>query len=199
MQEQARAGDQRLAWVLRTPPSWWADVANDHQRERWLLPTVRGEMEECYAITEEGAGSDVSDLTGDRTSRRRRVRPQRREVARHVVQRRDYVFFQGVLTDGPHAGDQALFVRRQRHAGRARRPHAGVHAHHRAPHPIVAFEDVRVPASTWSASEGDGMSFAYEWFRFERLMVAARCLGAAERLVDEATAFARSGSSAASR
>ena len=34
------------------------------------------------------------------------------------------------------------------------------------------------------------MSFVYEWFRFERLMVGARCLGAAERLVDEMTAFA---------
>jgi alkylation response protein AidB-like acyl-CoA dehydrogenase len=35
------------------------------------------------------------------------------------------------------------------------------------------------------------MTFAYEWFRFERLMVAARCLGAAERLVAEMTGFAR--------
>ena len=34
------------------------------------------------------------------------------------------------------------------------------------------------------------MTFAYDWFRFERLMVAARCVGAAQRLVDEATAFA---------
>ena len=34
------------------------------------------------------------------------------------------------------------------------------------------------------------MDFAYEWFRFERMMVAARCLGAAARLVDEMTAFA---------
>ena len=34
------------------------------------------------------------------------------------------------------------------------------------------------------------MTFAHEWFRYERLMVAARCLGAAERLVDEMTAFA---------
>jgi alkylation response protein AidB-like acyl-CoA dehydrogenase len=34
------------------------------------------------------------------------------------------------------------------------------------------------------------MAFAYEWFRFERLMVAARCLGAAERLTAEMTAFA---------
>ena len=34
------------------------------------------------------------------------------------------------------------------------------------------------------------MAFSYEWFRFERLMVAARCLGAAGRLTEEMTAFA---------
>jgi alkylation response protein AidB-like acyl-CoA dehydrogenase len=60
-------------------------------------------------------------------------------------------------------------------------------SHH---HPIVAFTDVRVPAAHLVGAEGDGMSFAYEWFRFERLMVAARCLGAASRLTDEITAFA---------
>ena len=49
----------------------------------------------------------------------------------------------------------------------------------------MAFEDVRVPATNLIGGEGDGMSFVYEWFRFERLMVGARCLGAAERLVDE--------------
>ena len=43
------------------------------------------------------------------------------------------------------------------------------------------------------------MSFVYEWFRFERLMVAARCLGAAERLVDEATAFAEGARSSAAQ
>ena len=31
----------------------------------------------------------------------------------------------------------------------------------------------------------------YSWFRYERLMIAARCCGAAERLIDEATAFAK--------
>ena len=34
------------------------------------------------------------------------------------------------------------------------------------------------------------MTFAQDWFRFERVMVAARCVGAASRLVDEMTAFA---------
>ena len=44
------------------------------------------------------------------------------------------------------------------------------------------------------------MSFVYEWFRFERLMVAARCLGAAERLVDGDDGVRRaSASSAGSR
>ena len=60
-------------------------------------------------------------------------------------------------------------------------------SHH---HPIVAFENVRVPVANLVGAEGDGMAFAYEWFRFERLMVAARCVGAAERLTGEMTAFA---------
>ncbi|HZJ06539.1 MAG TPA: acyl-CoA dehydrogenase [Nocardioidaceae bacterium] len=58
-------------------------------------------------------------------------------------------------------------------------------------HPIVAFEGVRVPVSHLVGGEGQGMTFSHDWFRFERVMVAARCLGGAERLVDEATSFAR--------
>jgi acyl-CoA dehydrogenase len=58
-------------------------------------------------------------------------------------------------------------------------------------HPLVGFDDVRVPAGQLICAEGDGMRFAYEWFRYERLMIAARALGAAERLIGEATAFAR--------
>jgi acyl-CoA dehydrogenase len=58
-------------------------------------------------------------------------------------------------------------------------------------HPVVAFEDVRVSAANLVGEEGDGMTFTYEWFRYERLMIAARCCGAAERLIEEATAFAK--------
>ena len=44
VQEQGGRVTNGLAWCLATPPSWWPEVANDHQRERWLLPTVRGEL-----------------------------------------------------------------------------------------------------------------------------------------------------------
>ena len=71
----------------------------------------RGEREECYAITEEYAGSDVSDLKATAAPRRRRLRPQRREVARDVVQRGRLRVLPGACsTDGDHAGEQAMFV-----------------------------------------------------------------------------------------
>ena len=35
------------------------------------------------------------------------------------------------------------------------------------------------------------MSFTHSWFRHERLGIAARCCGAAERLIEEASAFAK--------
>ncbi len=191
VQEQAGRVTNALGWIMGTPPSWWVDVANDVQRERWLLPTVRGEMSECYAITEENAGSDVAAL--EATARRDGDEYVLNGEKWHVTSYNDasYVFFQGVLTEGEHAGEHAMFVVDIPSEGLrvVRTPeYAHTISHH---HPIVAFEDVRVPASYLVGEEGAGMSFSYEWFRFERMMIGARCLGAAERLVDEATAFAQ--------
>jgi acyl-CoA dehydrogenase len=102
----------------------------------------------------------------------------------------DFAFFQARLRGGPHDGEHAMFLVDLPSPGvRVIRTPAYTHtiSHH---HPIVAFENVRVPAANLVGAEGDGMAFAYEWFRFERLMVAARCLGAAGRLTEEMTAFA---------
>ena len=190
VQEQAGRVTNALGWCLATPPSWWPAVANEHQRATWLLPTVRGEMAECYAITEEQAGSDVADLRA--TARREGDDYVLDGVKWHVTSyfQASYCFFQGVLTDGPHAGEHALVVVDVPSPGVevVRVPaysHTTTHQH-----PIVSFTGVRVPVSHLVGEEGEGMTFAQDWFRFERLMVAARCLGAAERLVDEMTAFA---------
>jgi acyl-CoA dehydrogenase len=191
VQEQAGRVTNALGWIMGTPPAWWVDVANDLQRERWLVPTVRGEMSECYAITEENAGSDVAAL--EATARRDGDEYVLNGEKWHVTSYNDaaYVFFQGVLTEGEHAGEHAMFVVDIPSEGLrvVRTPeYSHTLAHH---HPIVAFEDVRVPVTHLVGGEGAGMSFSYEWFRFERMMIGARCLGAAERLIDEATGFAQ--------
>jgi alkylation response protein AidB-like acyl-CoA dehydrogenase len=191
VQEQGGRVTNGIAWCLGTPTGWWPAVASEEQRERWLLPTARGELVECYAITEEHAGSDVSELRA--TARRDGEEYVLDGVKWHVTSFdvAQYVFFQAVLTAGENAGRQALFVLDVDTPG-VRVVRTPAYSHHLAHgHAVVAFEQVRVPASQLVGSEADGMSFVYEWFRYERLMIAARCLGAAERLVEEATAFAR--------
>jgi alkylation response protein AidB-like acyl-CoA dehydrogenase len=188
--EQSGRVTNALGWLISTPPSWLPKVATPYQMERYVLPTIAGEKHECYAITEENAGSDVSDL--ESTARREGDEYVLNGVKWHVTSANlsDYVFFQGKLTDGPQAGQHALFIVDMDTPGiRHLRTPAYTHtyAHH---HWEMGFEDVRVPASHLVGEEGDGMAFAHEWFRFERMMIAARCCGAADRLIEEVTGFA---------
>src|ERR1700761_8565145 len=68
IQEQVGRVSNALGWVAATPPSWFPPVATADQLERYLKPTIRGEREECYAITEASAGSDVDAI--EATARR---------------------------------------------------------------------------------------------------------------------------------
>ena len=190
VQEQVGRVTNALAWAVSTPPSWLPAVATPDQIDRYVLPAVRGEREECYAITEEDAGSDVAAI--EATARRDGDGYLLNGVKWHVTSfnTADFAFFQAKLVGGPHDGEHAMFFVDLPSPGVSvvRTPaYSHTISHH---HPIVAFTDVYVPAANLVGAEGDGMTFAYEWFRFERLMVAARCLGAAERLTAEMTAFA---------
>jgi alkylation response protein AidB-like acyl-CoA dehydrogenase len=103
----------------------------------------------------------------------------------------DYLFVQAKLVGGDFDGEHVLLVVDLPWPGVevVRTPH---YSHHIADeHPIVAFNGVRVPVQNLVGAEGEGMTFTQDWFRFERLMVAARCVGAAQRLIDEVTAFAK--------
>jgi acyl-CoA dehydrogenase len=191
VQEQGGRATNALGWVLGTPPAWFPPVATTEQIEKYVIPGIRGEAEECYAITEEGAGSDVDAIVA--TARRDGDTYVLDGVKWHVTSfnHAQYAFFQAKLADGDHAGDHAMFIVDLPSDGvRVVRTPEYTHTigHH---HPIVAFDSVRVPASQLVGQEGDGMSFAYEWFRFERIMVASRCLGGAARLIDETTGFAK--------
>ena len=189
--EQIGRATNALGWILQTPAGWLPAVATPHQLETWLVPTIRGERHECYAITEEGAGSDTGALRA--TARREGDRYVLNGEKWHVTSFNvaDHVFVQANLQGGDHDGSPAMFVVDRDTPG-IRVVRTPRYSHTYADeHPIVAFEDVEVPAANLIGDEGDGMRYAYEWFRYERLMIAARCCGAAERLVDEATAFAR--------
>jgi len=189
--EQLGRVTNALGWVVHTPAAWAPAVVSADQLQRWIVPTIRGERHECYAITEEGAGSDVDAI--EATARRDGDVYVLNGTKMHVTSfsSADYVFFQAKIDDGPNAGSHAMFFVDEDTPGvRLVREPAYTHTYADT-HAVVAFEDVRVPVTNLIGEEGDGLGFTYEWFRYERLMIAARCCGAAERLVDEATAFAK--------
>jgi acyl-CoA dehydrogenase len=188
VQEQVGRVTNALGWVAATPPSWFPPVATEDQVERYLKPTVRGEREECYAITEASAGSDVDAI--EATARRDGDEWVLNGVKWHVTSYNsaDYCFFQAKKISDP--AEHLLFLVDLPSPGvRVVRTPAYAHTISHQ-HPIVEFTDVRVPAGNLVGDEGGGMLYSREWFRFERLMVAGRCTGAASRLVAEMTAFA---------
>ncbi len=190
--EQIGRVTNALGWCVHTPPAWAPGVVSAMQMDRWILPTVRGEMHECYAITEAGAGSDVDAL--EATARRDGDAYILNGEKMHVTSYNNatYCFFQAKISGGPNEGAHAMFfVDKDTPGVRHIRDPQYTHTYSDS-HAVVAFDDVRVPATHLVGAEGDGMSFTYEWFRYERMMIAARSCGAAERLIDEATAFAKS-------
>jgi acyl-CoA dehydrogenase len=218
VQEQVGRVTNALGWVAATPPSWFPPVATADQLERYLKPTARGEREECYAITEASAGSDVDAI--EATAYRDGDEWVLNGVKWHVTSYNsaDYCFFQAKKINfpqpertrgpslsrsaapgtGPYGTSGVALAAAEHLLFLVDLPSPGVtvvrtpaYSHtisHQ--HPIVEFTDVRVPAANLVGVEGGGMLYSREWFRFERLMVAARCTGAAERLVAEMTAFA---------
>ena len=193
IQEEIGKVTNALGWCYDSTPPWMVDACtgSPHQMQTWVMPNIRGERHECYAITEAEAGSDVDAIQA--TARREGDHYLLNGEKWHVTSANhaDHFIFQAKILGGAHAGSHSLFFVDMETPGitLVRTP---AYSHNYADHhPIYRFENVRVPAANRIGDEGDGMAFTYDWFRYERLGIAARCCGAAARLIEEATAFAR--------
>jgi alkylation response protein AidB-like acyl-CoA dehydrogenase len=197
MIEQVAATEQigrvtnALGWCYSNAQKWMLQACSPHQIETWIKPLIRDEIHECYAITEAEAGSDVDAIqaTAKRDGDHYLLSGEKWHVTSGNLAQ--VMIFQAKLSDGPKAGSHCLFFVDMTTPGIeiVRNPaYSHTYAAH---HPIYKLTDVKVPAANRIGAEGAGLGFTYDWFRYERLMIAARCCGAAARLIDEATAFAQ--------
>lgn len=188
--EQLGRVTNALCWCFSEPHQWMFDACNQDQLKQYVLPLMDGSRKECYAITEQESGSDVViQTTATPVDGGYRVNGEKWFVTSANLA--DYLFLQAVVSDGPHAGSEALFFLDKDSAGveELRTPlFSHTFDHH---HPEMSFKDVFVPRENLIGREGGGMDYTYAWFRRERLMIAARCCGAAARLIEEATEFAK--------
>jgi acyl-CoA dehydrogenase len=189
--EQLGRVTNALCWCFSEPHRWMFEACSPEQLERYVLPLMRGTRKECYAITESGSGSDTDSIQASarRTSDGYLISGEKWYVtsANHA----DYFILQARLAEGPHAGAHSMFFIDKDQPGieLVRTPlFSHTFSDH---HPTYRFNDVAVPENQRLGAEGEGMRHAHSWFRRERLMIAARCCGAAARLIEEATEFAQ--------
>jgi len=185
--EQLGRVTNALSWCFPEAQSWMFEACSEQQLEKYILPMMRANHKECYAITESGPGSDVSALeaTAVRDGNDYVLNGEKWYVTSGNLA--TFFWFQARV---PDEGDQALFLVDQGTAGIeiiANPKFSHTYASH---HPTYLFKDVRVPVSQRVGKPGDGMAYTHSWFRHERLMIGARSCGAAARLIEEAMAFA---------
>lgn len=155
------------------------------QRERYLLPCVRGDRVDCLAMTEPGAGSDVRAI---RTRATREGDGWRIRGTKHFISHADEADFvillarTGTEVDG-RAG-MSIFLVDLDTPGVALHDGYRSVSHRGYTNSIVDFDDVLVPGDALLGEEGQGFALAGTWLGATRLQVAATCLGRAERALD---------------
>jgi acyl-CoA dehydrogenase len=184
VEEQAGRATNGLGFVVAARgPRELLELASAEQVERWLRPVLAHETVEAWAVTEPGAGSDVA------------------AIAATAVRDGDAWILNGekwFVTDGDRAGvfavlanageEQALFLVGRDNPGlEVVRAPAFMHDPYVSGHVELVLRDCRVPDRDRLAGGGDG---ARRWFTIERLMIAARCCGAAARLLELAVEWA---------
>jgi acyl-CoA dehydrogenase len=164
------------------------------QRERYLLPTVRGERVECLAMTEPGAGSDLRSM---RTTAVKHGADFVINGTKHFIShadRADYVILFAATEIGKSErgarNHLTAFLIDKGHPGFTVRDGYRNVSHRGYNNGILEFQDCRVPASTMLGELHRGFDLANSWLGATRLQVAATCLGRAERALELATRWA---------
>ena len=184
-EESGRATNGLGFAVVDRGPRELVAFATPEQVERFVLPVVRGEHREAWAVTEPGAGSDVAAI--ETTAVRDGDEWVLDGEKWFVTSEGDPGFYVVLAVAGD---EQALFVVEPDAPGLeiVRTPRF-LHDPYVDVHPTLVFRGCRVPDENRIPSGGD--QGAREWFTVERLFIAARCCGATERLLDEASAWAQ--------
>jgi alkylation response protein AidB-like acyl-CoA dehydrogenase len=171
--------------VVDRGPRELYEIATREQNERYVMPIMRGEYREAWALTEPGAGSDLTGLQATAA----------RDGDDWVLNGEKWF----VTSEGPPGvyivlavaeGEQTLFLVDPDAPGlEVRRTPGFLHDPYLDHHPEIVFTNCRVPEANRVPASGD--EGAKEWILVERLFIAARCCGAALRLVDLTAEWAK--------
>jgi acyl-CoA dehydrogenase len=175
---------------------WWGRPSNilcagtPEQRERYLIPCVKGERHDALAMTEPDAGSDVR---GMKCAARRDGGDWVINGTKHFISHADIADF--VITfiatgeeetpRGPKKRITCFLIDRDI-PGFEIRPGYDSVSHRGYKNCILNFDECRVPDAQILGEEGGGFEVANDWLYATRITVATMCVGRARRVFDMA-------------
>ncbi len=173
---------------IATPPIW--KFGTEDQKQRFLVPAIRGERIAALGITEPGAGSDVA---GIRTFARKVdggyvVNGSKTFITNGV--RADFVVTAVKTTeDGGHQGLSFLLIEKgmEGYSVSKKLEKLGWRASDTAE---LAFEDVFVPDENLLGEENKGFYLIMANFQWERLVMALGAVGSMGRMIERSVAYA---------
>jgi acyl-CoA dehydrogenase len=180
--------------MLVERPSNILQACSGEQRERYLLPAIRGQRHDCVAMTEPGAGSDVRSMS---TTAVRDGGDYLVTGTKHFISHADVadfvILFAATGVEQTARGRKklitALLVDKDSPGLEVRRGPRCVsnRGYHQCE---LVFSGCRVPAANRLGEEGRGYELLGQWLGASRLTVAATSVGRARRVLEAATEWA---------
>jgi acyl-CoA dehydrogenase len=159
-------------------------------RERYLMPSIRGEREGCFAQTEPDAGSDPGAMrtTAARDGEHYVINGVKRFIT--GADSADFVLLMAATdrAKGSHGGISCFVLDMDTPGVRLGTRYQTLTGE--TPWEIV-FEDVRVPAIHRIGREGEGFNLGQKWLGAGRIKQGARALGATRRCLELASSYAK--------
>jgi acyl-CoA dehydrogenase len=174
---------------IAMPPVF--NFGTEEQRQRWIVPGIRGELIGALGITEPGAGSDVA---GIRTF-------ARKVPGGYVVNGSKTFITNGVRADflvcavktteeGGHHGLSFLVLEREMPGYEVTRKLEKM-GWHSSDTGELAFTDVEVPEENLLGSENGGFYLIMANFQWERLSMALAAVGGMQRVFEVTLDYAK--------
>ncbi len=164
------------------------------QRDRYLLPAVRGERMDALAMTEPEAGSDVRGMT---CSARRESGDWLLNGSKHFISGADHadffiVFVATGVDDTPHGPKKRItcFLVDRGHPGFTIRNGYQSVSHRGYTNAILEFSDCRLSDAQVLGAVDGGFAVMNEWLYATRITVATMAVGRARRVFEHALAHA---------
>jgi alkylation response protein AidB-like acyl-CoA dehydrogenase len=176
-------------WVLVWSPSNVLVHGTPDQIERYLLPDVRGDHRHAYAITEADAGSDPRGISSEAVWNGSHYELSGTKWFVTDGDVASYFIVLAWAVDG-HDRQPTLFLVDKDAPGVEMTADPDFSHNFPYRHPEYTFTRTPVAAENVLGEVGQGFELTGEWFIEERVHIAARCVGACNRLIELGTAWA---------